>query len=68
VAGDDVTILMACGTRTAEVTAMSLSQAKQRIAAAWSGLFEPGREQEAAAFEVVMTELAESLEAVIDNV
>jgi hypothetical protein len=56
----DVTILLACGDRTIEVTAMSLIQAKQRIAAAWTSLFEPGPEKEAAAFEVIMTEVAET--------
>lgn len=56
----DVTILLAYGDRTVEVTAISLAQAKQKIATAWTSLFEPGPQQEAAAFEVIMTGIVET--------
>ena len=56
----DVTILLGCGNRTVQVTAISLAQAKLRIAAVWTDLFEVPEQKEAAAFEVIMTEIAET--------
>ena len=59
----DVSITLTHEGRTVTVSAMSLVQARSRIAVAWPQLFEPGPESEAAALEVVMTEVVESLAA-----
>lgn len=58
----DVTILLEHENRIVTVTANSLAQAKQKIGAAWPAMFDEGPRREAAAFEVIMTEIAESLE------
>lgn len=57
----NVTILMEHENHIVTVTAVSLAQARQRIGAAWADLFEAGPRREAAVFEVIMTEVAESL-------
>lgn len=59
----DVTILLEHEGRMVELTVMSLAQARQKIGIVWPALFEEGAEREAAAFEVVMTEVADRLEA-----
>lgn len=58
----DVTILLEHENRLVTITAMSLAQAKQKVGAAWPTLFEGGPEREVAAFEVIMTEIAENFE------
>jgi hypothetical protein len=60
----DVTITLAGPHGTVTVGADSLAQARSRIGAAWPALFPPGPEAEAAALEVVMTEVAEGLSCV----
>lgn len=60
---DDVTIMLVYGDQAVEITAISLKQAKIRMSAAWSSLFPEGPQREAAAFEVAMTEVAETLRA-----
>ena len=57
----DVTITLATDHTVVTVTAMSLAQARSRIGAAWPRLFPFGPESQAAALEVVMTEIAEGL-------
>ena len=57
----DVTILLTHDGRSVTVTANSYAQARSRVGAAWVQLFPPGPESEAAALEVVMTEIVESL-------
>jgi hypothetical protein len=59
----DVVILVKHEGRAVTVTAISLEQAKQKIGAIWASLFDEGPPREAAAFEVIMTEIAESLRA-----
>ena len=56
----DVTITLVTDHATVIVTAMSLAQARTRIGAAWPRLFPFGPESQAAALEVVMTEIAEN--------
>jgi hypothetical protein len=57
----DVTIVLTYGERSVTVVAVSLAQARSRVGAVWPLLFPPGPESQAAALEVVMTEIAESL-------
>lgn len=56
----DVTILLEYDGRMVEVSADSLDQAKRKIGIAWPTLFAEGPQREAATFEVVMTEIADS--------
>lgn len=57
----DVTILLEHDGQVIEVTAVSLDQARQKIGIAWPHLFPEGLQREIAAFEVVMTEIADGV-------